>query len=514
MVVKNENIGKKQVSINMIANIISYSSNLLISFILTPFLINSLGKEVYSFYPLANTIVSYMSIITTSLNTIASRFFTMALVKNDREDANKYFSSVLASNIFIGVILAVPMIGIVVFVDKVLDIPVNSVAAVQILFSVVFLSALVNVLGSVFGIATFAKNRIDLRSLRELITAIIRLALFVILYRTFPPSIIYVGVVAFIVSIINLVFQLLYTKYLLPDIRIRKEFVSKSHTFELVKAAFWNMVFMMGNVLLAGMNLVLTNIYYGASASGVLSIVQTVPSFINGVISMLVGVFFPVVTYKVIQNDTRGIVCEILRAERLIGVSACAVIIVFSAMAENFFALWVPTEDKWFLSLVSLITIMPHMIIANMWILTNLNIAQNKVKIPAIITILAGVGNVLLSFIASKILKLPFISLPIISTCLQILWVGGFMPVYASANLGIPQKTFYEPLLKIIICSLPIYVFIKGLLSKISLDNWVALFGFGAIVGISVVIILAMAVYGLKNLKVFVQTLLINKIFK
>ena len=51
-------IGKKQVAINMVANIVSYSANILISFVLTPFLINTLGKETYSFYPIANTIVS------------------------------------------------------------------------------------------------------------------------------------------------------------------------------------------------------------------------------------------------------------------------------------------------------------------------------------------------------------------------------------------------------------------------------------------------------------------------
>ena len=51
MKTENSNINNRQISINMIANIVSYSSNLLISFVLTPFLINTLGKETYSFYP-------------------------------------------------------------------------------------------------------------------------------------------------------------------------------------------------------------------------------------------------------------------------------------------------------------------------------------------------------------------------------------------------------------------------------------------------------------------------------
>ncbi len=178
----NKAIGKKQISINMVANVVSYSSNLIISFILTPFLIDTLGKDVYSFYPIANSIVSYLSVLTATLNTMASRFFTVEIVNGNDKEANKYFSSVLASNIVISFFMFIPMAVIVVFVDTFLNVPINSVAAIRTLFALVFSAALVNVVGSIFGIATFAKNRIDLRSARELVTAVIRLGLYVLVY--------------------------------------------------------------------------------------------------------------------------------------------------------------------------------------------------------------------------------------------------------------------------------------------------------------------------------------------
>ena len=43
---------KKQLSINLIANIMSFSIGVGVSFILTPFLIEHIGKEAYGFYPL------------------------------------------------------------------------------------------------------------------------------------------------------------------------------------------------------------------------------------------------------------------------------------------------------------------------------------------------------------------------------------------------------------------------------------------------------------------------------
>lgn len=75
-----DRLSNKQVAVNMICNVVSYSSNIIVSFVLTPYLINTLGKEAYSFYPIANNIVSYMSIIVNALNAMAGRFITIEIV--------------------------------------------------------------------------------------------------------------------------------------------------------------------------------------------------------------------------------------------------------------------------------------------------------------------------------------------------------------------------------------------------------------------------------------------------
>ena len=79
---------KKQLSINLIANVAAYSVNIIISFFMTPYLIRVLGKEAYSFYPIANNFVQYMGIITVALNSMASRFITIELAKGNDYKAN------------------------------------------------------------------------------------------------------------------------------------------------------------------------------------------------------------------------------------------------------------------------------------------------------------------------------------------------------------------------------------------------------------------------------------------
>lgn len=502
------NIGNKQISINMAANIVAYASNLLISFILTPFLINTIGKETYSFYPIANTIVSYMSVLTNSMNTVASRFVTVSLVQGKEKEANKYYSSVVAADFVMGIVLLVPMLFLVLFLEKFMEVPINSIAAIKGLFSLVFASTLVNIFGSVFGIATFAKNRIDLRSLREIVTAILRLILYVILYNVFPPSIIYVGIVTFLVAIVNVLFQYIYTRYLLPEIVINRKNMSFRHIKEVLFSSVWNVINSLGNTLLTGMTLILSNLLYGAVAAGTYSIVQIVPGFINGVITMLVGVFYPIITYKYALNDKKDLVDELLRSEKMIGFVTCATIVVFTALSEEFFTLWTPNENAQFLSILSAVTIIPHICISCVWSLTNLNVVMNKIKIPAVFTLLIGIANIIISVVVYKIWNPGLISLAIISTILQLLWIVIFIPQYACKSLSLKWTTFYLPILHALLCAVPVFIGVYILKQFVSIDNWIKFIGFGGIMGIVALVVFAFGMLGTDTIKECMQSII------
>ena len=195
---------------------------------------------------------------------------------------------------------------------------------------------LVNVMSAVFGVATFAKNRIDLRSYREIAASIIRLALFILFYFVLPPSLIYIGIISLVVAIFNLVIQFFFTKKLLPEIKLSRNNISKEHIKRLFSSSVWVMLNSLGNTLLVSGTLFLLNRLYGTSESSIVSIALTIPSFMGGIISMLVGVYFPIITKKYADNDIEGLVKETETVQLVVGSIGCAIIAVFSALSPVF----------------------------------------------------------------------------------------------------------------------------------------------------------------------------------
>ena len=125
----------RRLVVSIISNILSVVVSLGVSFFLTPYLLRTLGKETYSFYPLANNFVSYMTIVTLALNSMASRFITIEIVRQHEQKAHTYFSSVFFANVLLSLILLVPMALIVAFVDTVLKVPADVVVDVRLLFA-------------------------------------------------------------------------------------------------------------------------------------------------------------------------------------------------------------------------------------------------------------------------------------------------------------------------------------------------------------------------------------------
>ena len=473
----------KRLSINLISSIISYGSSIIVSFILTPYLINTLGKEAYSFYPLANNFITYMSVLSNTLNSMASRFITVELSRNNLDDANKYFSSILFSDIILSAILFLPMVLIIMFIDRILNVPINLLGVVRTLFSFSFASMLVNIITSVFGVATFAKNRIDLRSLREIITSVTRLVILYLLFKFFSPSIVYVGITAFIISLLNFLIQNVYTKVLLPEIKVKISNFRAKLVKKVLASGVWNSINSLGNMLLTSTALVMANIFFGASVAGEYSIVQTVPTFINGIISQLTMCFYPTITIAYAQSRKKDLLSELKKAQTLVGYFSISIISVFIGLSYDFFSLWTPNENYSKLVILSTITIMPHCIIGCTWILSYLNTALNKVKTPAIFLVFCGFVNILTVYIVYTFFSVGVEFIPLISSVLQIIWAGVFFPLYSSKLLAVPQKTFFiAPFRGVVGCLVGILLTLlfKGLF-KIS--TWLQFFCVAIIVG-------------------------------
>lgn len=483
MFLQKEKSKNYQLAVNIISSVISTVAGLGVAFLLTPYLISNIGKEVYSFYPIANNFVTYFTIIVTALNAMASRFITIEILQGHEKKSKIYFSSVFFSNVILVIIFLVPMVIVTYNLERIFDIPDGYVWDVKILFSLVFAAMIINVLSSIFGVATFVKERIDLRSYQQLIVVIFRLLLYVGLFTIFKPNIIYVGIVALCESIINLIIQIFQTIKLIPGFNISYKLAQLSAVKELIISGIWNSINSLGSNLLSGISIFLANLTIGAAASGNLSIVQTLVNLCTTLITMLVNVFYPRLTREYASNGLKGLERATLLSQKIMGGITTVPILLLIIYGKEFYQLWMPSENSDLLQFLSFICLVPYVIEANMWTLTQLYSVLNHVKTPSIIMLLFGISNMISILVATQFWKDVFI-IPLITTLFILGYCLIFVPLHIAHELKISAWCFYLHFIRMSIASAVIIVMGYGIKKFTVLDNWGGLFISGCITGI------------------------------
>ena len=283
----------KRLIINLISNIVSFGLQLGISFILTPIITEKVGDAAYGFIGLANNFVSYATIFTVIINSMASRFVTLELNKENIKKANRYFSSVLIMDIVMSLIVAIASVIIIFNLNTFLDIPQNLDFDVKLTFIFAFINLIISIMNTVFSIASFAKNRLDIDAIRNIVANILKAIFLIVVFSIFTPKIYYITIAGVLYSIIVICTNIKITKKIAPELKCSLKNYDLKSVIELVKSGAWNSINSLGKTLLTGLDLLIANMFVGADAMGILSIAKTIPTSIENLLTTIANVFSP-----------------------------------------------------------------------------------------------------------------------------------------------------------------------------------------------------------------------------
>lgn len=466
---------KKRLTFNMLANFVNFGISLCISFFLSPYIVRTIGVEANGFITLANNFVSYSSLVTIALNSMTGRFVTISITEDRTDDANKYFTSALLANASIAVLLGVIGTFVVVFLKSIIHVPDNLLLDIQILFALLFVSCLIGVIGAVFGVAAFARNKLYLEYFRTTVGNIARACIILCGFLCFSPHVWFVGLGGLISSAIIVAFDICYTKKLLPEIQIKRSNFRIEYVFVLVKSGIWNTVNRLGQILTDGLDLLITNIFIDATAMGVLSLAKTVPNLIYSLMGSVVGIFTPDFTILYAKKDYDGLVAEVKASMRIMGVVTNLPVIVLIVCGKDFFSLWQPTQNPSELQLLSVLTVACLIFSGSVNSLYNIFTVVNKLKLNSFVVLIHGAISTIVVFLLLKWTSLGIYAVAGVSTFLGIVRLLAFTVPYGAICLGQKWYTFYADVFKPVSFAIIASVICTFLLRTYSADNWLSL---------------------------------------
>lgn len=480
---------KKRFAINMIATIVAFVVNLGINFVLSPYIIENVGVDAYGFVSLANNFVNYASLITIALNSMAGRFITIEIHRNNKEEANKYFNSVLVCNLLISIVLLVPATIMIFFLEKLINIPNEIMLDTKILFALVFLNFVLSIINTTYSVATFVRNRLDLSSRRNIESYIIKAGLLLLLFTLFSPKISYVGIASCAVSVFLILCNIRYTKKLLPEIKVNIKDFEVKKILTIIKSGIWNTVTKLGQILSDGLDLLICNIWIDSEAMGQLSVAKTLSGVVSNLLASISSIFQPNLTIYYAKNQIKEVVQELKMSMKVTGLFANIPLSYLIVFGTIFYTAWVPNQNIELIQILTILTVQGEIISGVITPMYSIYTVTNNVKVDAIIRVVTGFVNVLIVFLLIKFTNLGIYAVAGTSIITGTLVNITFVPIYVAKKcLNVKWNTFYPIIFKYVGTSLGligILYLIKIFIDKFNITyNWITVFATAIVTGI------------------------------
>jgi O-antigen/teichoic acid export membrane protein len=454
---------KKKLLTNIIATISTFILNAAIGFLLSPYIVRTLGVEANGYVQLASNIVSYIAVITIALNSMSGRFITIAITKGETEKAVGYYTTVFWANIVTFIILLLPFSIVIWKLDSIININYD-LLDVKMLFALAFANFAFSNLLSLWNNAYYATNTLFLQYARNMVATFIRVGIIVLLFVAFTPKVFFTTLASLAVLPLLVYFSLHDKNYLLPELKIDSKCFSFAKLKEILSSGIWRSMQSTGEILLYGLDLLVCNLLISPEAMGVLALSKTLPSMIQSLNWQIASTFAPKLTINFAQERKDIIWNDLKRSFKIVAIIGTIPLGGLIVYGTEFFHLWVPGEDAEMLQILSILASLMLALTAGAQPAGNIFATVNKVKPQAFSVIFSGLLNIIVVFLAIRFTNLGIFAVAGTSTLIGIVRNLCYTIPASAKYLGFKWSKFYIGIVYSGICTA--IVVMIGLLVK------------------------------------------------
>lgn len=389
----------KQTRFNFYTNILTFLANVILGIYYTPYLVDKLGNSAYGILPLALLINQYIHIITGALTSSFSRFYTIAVRKNNIDEGAKIISTSFVI-IFTFIIISLPIILLFIHnIDTVFTIPNEYLVSAKYLFLFTAISFFFSVISSLFNVTLYAYNRLDILNVIKILRQLLKLLFVILIFEFIKVDVAYVGFSYFIIELIILCTSFIfYRRFRINGVKISIRFFDNALLRVISLMSFWTLIQLLGDAFIYRMDNFVVNKVWGIESSAILGAISEFCTYILIIVSVISTLFGPLILISFSKNDHEEIKKIVVNQSYIVGALTGIMAAVLAAYAEPVLRIWLnesfSEHSDW---MVVKLAYVPFYAAGG--VLALVYRTWNKVKAPAITTVVLGCVNILVIFI-------------------------------------------------------------------------------------------------------------------
>jgi membrane protein EpsK len=449
----------------------------------TPYLVGVLGVAVFGVATLATAVATYMGIIDSALNKALGRFLTIELRQGRFEAANRTFNTALGLSISISLIL-LPIVAAIAFLaPHFFNVPPAQESAARWLFAATLVSYLLMFTRSVFTTSPFAANRLDLQNAIQAAGTIVRVAMTVALLSFIaPPSLRAVGTSALLGMIVSVILAWLVMRRLTPQLTVNIRDFDRTQLNVLFGVSSWVFINEVGSLLSLNIDQIVVNIRLGAESQGAYALALQWSLLLLTLGRTISTATAPMMMLQFAAGRIKDLEVTSRRSVKYLGLLMALPVGLIVGLSRPLLNVWVGAEFE-SLSLLLRVIVFPLCIYTAVVPLFTIQVAYNRLKLPAFVSLCTGIVNLALALWWVGYGRMG-LGVAIASAVALAFRFVIFTPFYSARIQSLPWYTYYPTLLLVLMAAGSTALVANQLAGWWVISNWLSIIGISALIAV------------------------------
>lgn len=437
---------KNQLRSGVIISYINLAISSLIPFIYTPIMLKILGQSEYGLYSLAQSAVSYLSLLSFGFGSTIIRYIAKYRAEGNKESVEKMYGFFILLYSILALLVLVVGILISYNVEPIFHrgLTDSELSKMRILVLIMTFNSALSFPVSVFSSMVTAYERYIFRKLIDMLATVgAPIANLIALYLGYAS--IGMSVAATIIQFIMLP---LYAGYCFRALKLRPRFsiLPKSLIKELFGFSAFVFLGSLVDMLFWSTDKVILGMFSSSIAVAIYNVGGTFNNIIMQLSTSISGVLTPKITGMVVKNASKAELTELfIRVGRLQFIVIAIIVSGFTVFGRAFINLWAGAEyaDAYWITILTMFPLCVPLI-QNTGL--SIVIAQNKHQFRSIVYLIIAILNVVSTYLTVP--TMGYIGAALCSCISYLLGQGLIMNGYYYKVVGIDIPLFWKNILK------------------------------------------------------------------
>ena len=390
---------QKQIKFGAILSYVSIAINIVAGLIYTPWMIDQIGEASYGLYTLANTLIT-LFLIDFGLSSATSRYVAKYRAEGNQEKVDNFLGVVYKLYMIIDAIIFVALIVMYFLIDAIyVKLTPVEIEQFKVVYIIAASFAVINFPFVTFNGILNAYEKFIQMKLADLIYRILLVGMTVVALILGYGLYALVAVHA-IVGLIVIVYKFIILKKSTP-VKVNIKYSDKSLYKDLLGFSIWVTVFSLSQRLIFNITPTVLGVVANSVAIAVFGIVTTIEGYSFTVTNAINGMFMPKIARIYAADEENGDINPLLlKVGKFQYIINGLIVTGFAVVGKLFIDLWVGPEFEMAYYGI-LLVLVPGLFYNSLQIANTAMTVRKKVKTTAIVNVIMGVINVILSFIFS-----------------------------------------------------------------------------------------------------------------